>query len=189
VTVRRGDITTTVSATGTIQPLITIEVRSKASGAITKLYVDEGDTVKAGDLMAEIEKTYTQVDVDSAKADLRSANARLQQADMNIQLQTQQSDSQIKQAQENVTSAKAKLDQLEEQIKYDHITNARAVKDAQNDIDIAKLRLSLIWISQNQNMTDVKHYMTNNSSRNLNWIQPNRVMSHQRRNMNQHLNN
>jgi RND family efflux transporter MFP subunit len=143
VTVRRGDITTTVSATGTIQPLITIEVRSKASGAITKLYVDEGDTVKAGDLMAEIEKTYTQVDVDSAKADLRSANARLQQADMNIQLQTQQSDSQIKQAQENVTSAKAKLDQLEEQIKYDHITNARAVKDAQNDIDIAKLRLSL----------------------------------------------
>ncbi|MDQ1317022.1 MAG: Efflux transporter periplasmic adaptor subunit [Candidatus Poribacteria bacterium] len=143
VTVRRGDITTTVSATGTIQPLITIEVRSKASGAITKLYVDEGDTVKAGDLMAEIEKTYTQIDVDQAKADLRSAQARLQQADMNIELQTKQSESQINQAQENVTSAKAKLAQLEEQIKYEHITNARAVKDAQNDIDISKLRLSL----------------------------------------------
>jgi len=143
VAVRRGDITTTVSATGTIQPLITIEVRSKASGAITKLYVDESDTVKAGDLMAEVEKTYTQVDVDQAQADLRSANARLQQADMNIKLQTQQSDSQIRQSQENVTSAKAKLAQLEEQIKYEHITNARAVKDAQNDIDISKLRLSL----------------------------------------------
>ena len=142
-TVRRGDITTTVSATGTIQPLVTVEVRSKASGAITKLYVDEGDTVKASDLMAEIEKTYTQVDVDSAQADLRSAQARLQQADMNIELQTQQSDSQIKQAQENVTSVKAKLAQLEEQIKYEHETNARAVKDAQNDIDISKLRLSL----------------------------------------------
>jgi HlyD family secretion protein len=142
-TVRRGDITTTVSATGTIQPLVTVEVRSKASGAITKLYVDEGDTVKASDLMAEIEKTYTQVDVDSAQADLRSAQARLQQADMNINLQTQQSESQIRQAQENVTSVKAKLAQLEEQIKYEHITNARAVKDAQNDIDISKLRLSL----------------------------------------------
>jgi HlyD family secretion protein len=142
-TVRRGDITTTVSATGTIQPLVTVEVRSKASGAITKLYVDESDTVKAGDLMAEIEKTYTQVDVDSAQADLRSAQARLQQADMNINLQTQQSESQIRQAQENVTSVKAKLAQLEEQIKYEHITNARAVKDAQNDIDISKLRLSL----------------------------------------------
>ena len=142
-TVRRGDITTTVSATGTIQPLVTVEVRSKASGAITKLYVDESDTVKAGDLMAEIEKTYTQVDVDSAQADLRSAQARLQQADMNINLQTQQSESQIRQAQENVTSVKAKLAQLEEQIKYEHITNNRAVKDAQNDIDISKLRLSL----------------------------------------------
>jgi len=141
VTVRRGDITDTVSATGTIQPLVIVEVRSKASGAITKLYVDEGDTVKAGDLMAEIEKTYTQVDVDQAQANLRSAQARLQQADMNIDLQKQTSDVQIKQAQENLANAKTKLVQLEEQVKYEHETDARGIIDAQNDLDMSNLRL------------------------------------------------
>jgi len=140
-TVKRGDITTTVSATGTIQPLISVEVRSKASGAIIKLYVDAGDTVKAGDLMAEIEKTYTQVDVDQAQAELKSAQARLIQADMNIDLQKQQSDVQIKQAQENITSVKAKLTQLEDRVKYEHETNGRAVKNAQNDLDMANIRL------------------------------------------------
>ena len=139
-TVRRGDITISVSATGTIEPLVTVEVRSKASGAITNLAVDEGDTINAGDLIAEIEKTYTQADVDQAQADLISAQARLEQSKMNLDLQKQQSDAQIKQAQENVNSAQTRLNQLLEQIKTEKVTNARQLKDAQNDLAMAKLR-------------------------------------------------
>jgi HlyD family secretion protein len=140
-TVEKGDITITVSATGTIQPLTTVEVRSKASGAITKMAVDTGDKLNAGALIAEIEKTYTQADVDQAQADLKSAEARKAQAVMNIDLQRQQSETQIKQAQASVIDAQTRLTQLEEQIRLEKETNARQVKDVSNDLAMAKLRL------------------------------------------------
>lgn len=147
-TVRRGSITETVSATGTIEPLVVVEVRSKASGAITKLYVDEGDKLNAGDLIAEIEKTYTKADVDQAQADLKSAQARLVQAQTNIELQKQQSETQIKQAQENLAAAETRLAQLQEQIRLEKEANARQVKEAENALEMARLRLKQAQISR-----------------------------------------
>lgn len=139
--VERGDITVTVSATGTIEPLVTVEVRSKASGAITKMAVETGDKLNAGDLIAEIEKTYTQADVDQAEADLKSAKARREQAVMNIELQKQQVEAQIKQAQTNVADAETRLAQLQEQIRLEKEANARQIKEAENDLLMANLRL------------------------------------------------
>jgi HlyD family secretion protein len=140
-TVRRGDITISIDATGTIEPLVIVEVRSKASGAITKLYVDEGDTLEAGELIAEIEKTYVQADVDQEHANLKSAKARLIQAQQNIELQKEQSRIQIKQARENVAEAETRLAKLEAEIKLEKEANARQVKEAENDLEMAKLRL------------------------------------------------
>jgi HlyD family secretion protein len=140
-TVRRGDIIETVDATGTIEPLVIVEVRSKASGAITNLPVDEGYTLNKGDLIAEIEKTYTQADVDKAKADLKSAQARLTQSQMNIELQKKQSELQIKQAQENVGEAGTRLTKLQEDIELEKEANARQVRESENDLEMAKLRL------------------------------------------------
>ena len=45
-TVRRDNITLSIDATGTIEPLVIVEVSSKASGAITNLAVEEGDTLR-----------------------------------------------------------------------------------------------------------------------------------------------
>jgi len=140
-TVKRGDIVVSVDATGTIEPLVIVEVRSKASGAITKLAVEEGDALKAGDLIAEIEKTYTQADVDQGQADLKSAQARLTQARTNIELQKKQSEIQIQQARENVTDAETRLAQLQEDVQLEKEANARQVKEAENDLEMAKLRL------------------------------------------------
>lgn len=139
--VERGDITVTVSATGVIEPLVTVEVRSKASGAITKMAVETGDKLNAGDLIAEIEKTYTQADVEQAEADLKSAQARRAQAVMNIELQKQQVEAQIKQAQTNVADAETRLAQLQEQIRLEKEANARQIREAENDLLMANLRL------------------------------------------------
>ena len=73
--VERGDIQVTIDATGTIKPLNTVEVNSKASGKILELAVDAGDYVEEGDVIARIETTYVQVEVDQAEADLRAAKA------------------------------------------------------------------------------------------------------------------
>jgi RND family efflux transporter MFP subunit len=140
-TVRKGDISVSVSATGTIQPLVTVEVRSKASGAITALYVEDGDVLNAGDLIAEIEKTYTQADVDQAQADLKSAKARLTQAKDNIELQKKQSEINIKQAEENVVTNQTRVDKLQEDIRLEIEANARQVKESENDLEMTKLRL------------------------------------------------
>ena len=140
-TVERGDIEVSVTATGTIEPLLTVEVRSKASGEITNLAVDVGDTLNADDLIAEIEKKYAQSDVDMAQANLDSAQARLAQAETNIQLQEEQTEVQIEQAQESVTEAETQLARFQEEIKLDKETNARLVREAENDLAMAKLNL------------------------------------------------
>src|SRR5208337_2726321 len=59
----RGDLAKVVVATGKIQPLSKVEVKSKASGIVKKLYVDYGDHVKQGDILAELDKVQLEASV------------------------------------------------------------------------------------------------------------------------------
>ncbi len=147
-TVRRGDITISVDATGTIEPLVIVEVRSKASGAIINLLVDEGDALEEGDLIAEIEKQYTQADVEQEQANLKSAVARLEQAQENIELQKKQSEIQIKQAEDSVKDAETRLAKLKEDIELEKEANARAIKESENDLEMANIRLRQAKVSR-----------------------------------------
>lgn len=73
--VERGPIARSVVATGKIEPRATVEVKSKASGIVKKLYVDYGDTVKQGQVMAELDKEDLAARVREAKANLQAAEA------------------------------------------------------------------------------------------------------------------
>ena len=141
--VERGDIAVTIDATGTIKPLNIVKVSSKASGKILKLNVDAGDYVEKDDIIAVIETTYVQISLEQAQADLRSAQARLQ-AEIDLQLQKEQSAIQIRQAQESLAEAKQRLVQLQEEIRLEKIANARGVMDAENSLNIAKIRYKLL---------------------------------------------
>ncbi len=76
VAVTRGDLTITAEATGTVEPVRTVEVKSKASGEILKLHVDVGDEVASGALLAEVDPRDVRNRFDQAKADLDVAQAR-----------------------------------------------------------------------------------------------------------------
>ena len=143
-TVERGDIAVTIDATGTIKPLNIVEVSSKASGKILELKVDAGDYVEKDDIIAVIETTYVQISLEQAQADLQSAEARLEQAQIDIQLQTEQSDIQIRQAQESLAEAQQRLIQLKEDIRLEKIANKRGVLDAENSLNIANIRYKLL---------------------------------------------
>ncbi|MGH9723790.1 MAG: biotin/lipoyl-binding protein, partial [Candidatus Acidiferrales bacterium] len=54
-TIDRGDIARSVVATGKIEPLTKVEVKSKASGLVEKIYVDAGDHVKEGQILAQLD--------------------------------------------------------------------------------------------------------------------------------------
>lgn len=70
-----GNISTSVTATGTIQPVDTVSVGTQVSGTISALYADFNSTVTKGQLLAELDKTLIQADVDKAKASLAQAKS------------------------------------------------------------------------------------------------------------------
>lgn len=65
----RKDLVVSITASGTIQPIERVEVKSKASGEIVELPVDEGDRVRRGDLIARLNPTTARNDHDQAVAD------------------------------------------------------------------------------------------------------------------------
>ena len=141
--VRRGDITVVVEATGTVEPLKIVEVKSKASGEIIRMPVEEGDTLKKGDLIAEIEKTYVQADVDQAEADLKAAKARLEQAKINLELQKKLYEIEVRQAEENLRAAQARLEKLQKEIELEKESHRRELEEARNNLEAARLQLKL----------------------------------------------
>lgn len=79
--VERGDLAKSVVATGKVEPITKVEIKSKASGIVKKLYVEYGDRVKQGQLLAELDKDEIQAQVRSQKAQLESAESNLHAAE------------------------------------------------------------------------------------------------------------
>jgi len=84
-TVERGDIARSVVATGKIEPLAKVEVKSKASGIVEKILVDEGQHVKAGQVLVELDKEQLRSAVAEASANLEAAQSALQAAQASYQ--------------------------------------------------------------------------------------------------------
>jgi HlyD family secretion protein len=78
----RGDLVATVSATGTLNPVITVQVGSQASGIIQQLNVDFNQPVKKGELIAQIEPSLFKTQVAQAQANLLSATAARDKANV-----------------------------------------------------------------------------------------------------------
>ena len=79
--VERGDIARSVVATGKITPLAKVEVKSKASGLVKKVYVEYGDRVKQGKVLVELDKEQLEALVEEQRANLLAAQAAEQSAE------------------------------------------------------------------------------------------------------------
>ncbi|MBX3123085.1 MAG: efflux RND transporter periplasmic adaptor subunit [Nitrospira sp.] len=80
VTIDRGPITALVTATGAVNPVISVQVGSQVSGKIAKLYADFNSVVREGQILASIDQKPYQAKVSQAKAALKSAQAGLAKA-------------------------------------------------------------------------------------------------------------
>jgi len=78
--VTRGDITTTVTATGTVNPVTSVNVGTQVSGRIAALDADFNSPVKKGQIIATIDPSLFQAQVDQARANLANAKANLVKA-------------------------------------------------------------------------------------------------------------
>jgi HlyD family secretion protein len=83
--VTKGDVAKSVVATGKIQPITKVEVKSKASGIVEQLFVDINRTVKKGQPLAQLDKQEIEDQVAAAKAQLASAQANVTTFEANVE--------------------------------------------------------------------------------------------------------
>jgi HlyD family secretion protein len=115
-TVTRGPITQAVTATGTLNPVVNVQVGSQVSGNIAKLFVDFNSQVKAGQVVAQIDPALFQATVTQAEGDLASAQAALELAKVNA-TRTQELFARKTSSQADLDQAMANLHQAEANVK------------------------------------------------------------------------
>ncbi len=133
--VQRGDIEDTVGATGTLQPRDFVDVGTQVSGQLKVVHVQVGQTVKKGDLLAEIDPTVYLARVDADRAQLRNLRAQLADRQAQLVLAEQQLTRQqnlmredattteaLHQAQAALASATAQIEALKAQIQQTEST-------------------------------------------------------------------
>jgi HlyD family secretion protein len=132
----RGDVTMTVTATGTLSAVTTVQVGSQVSGVISRLYADFNSHVKKGQLLAELDPTPFQQTVDQRQADVtkaqvEAANARitydrqkrLAAAGLAAQADLDSAKTAYEGAQAQVAQARAALSSAQTNLKYTKISS------------------------------------------------------------------
>ena len=128
IPVTRGDITQTVTATGTLNPVLNVQVGSQISGIIEKLFADYNSPVKAGQVVAQIDPATYKATVMQAEGDLSSAKAELELAQINLK-RTQELRDRSAAPQATLDQAVATLHQAEAAVKVKEGALARATVD------------------------------------------------------------
>ena len=149
--VELSDIQTSITATGTIEPVTSVTVGTQVSGIVSKLYVDYNSVVKKGQVIAELDKTNLTSELNTAKANLSSAQSSLsyQLANFNryktlydkglvsaddfesARLSYQQANQQVAQARENVKKAQTNLGYATITSPIDGVVLSKAVEEGQ----------------------------------------------------------
>jgi HlyD family secretion protein len=157
--VTRGDVAQSVVATGKIQPITKVEVKSKASGIVEKLLVDINDRVKKGQELAQLDQQEILAQVDAQKAQLASAQANVSTYEANIE------QDKVNAAAPDLAMYKSTLDRNLEMQK-EGIVSRQTLDDANRDylaeltkrnsaqaqigVDSAKLKQARAQVLQNQ---------------------------------------
>jgi HlyD family secretion protein len=106
IKVERGEISTTVTATGTINPVITVLVGSQVSGTIKALSADFNSRVKEGQIIAQIDPSIFDAQVEQARANVLNAQANV----LNAQANLKSAQANVEKAEVAVSDAKRTLD-------------------------------------------------------------------------------
>ena len=105
--VERGDFQMRISATGNLEPLIDVEVKSNVEGEIVKLHVQNGQYVEEDQILIELDPELYVEEKNQAEMDVRAAKAQFKQAELNIELKKERLESQLIQAESDFKIAQA----------------------------------------------------------------------------------
>jgi HlyD family secretion protein len=137
-----GTVTASVSGNGTLQPVSTVQVKSNVGGQVVELLVDEGDTVKAGQLIARIDDADPRSALQQVEADMTSASSRVRSARENLDLQRSQTATSVAAAEQALAQAKLRLAQAEGLATMQNTSSTSAVRQAEEALTAARARLA-----------------------------------------------
>jgi len=132
-TVERGDIARSVVATGRIEPITKVEIKSKANGIIKELKVQVGDVVAPGQTLAELDKENLAARVREAKAALIGAESNLNAAEAQLEKNKVEAEG------PDVPFAKRNFERAERLLK-DGVLPQQSFDDARSAYDLASNR-------------------------------------------------
>jgi HlyD family secretion protein len=155
--VEKGEIIRSISANGVMVALTTVDVKSQAGGKVMKLLVDEGATVKKGDVVAQIDPTDTRALYEQAEADLQSAQARVSQAGTNLELERVTTANNVRQAESDLAAAKARLARATDTSGAQPTLTSAAIRQAEANLEAQRNALRELEIAtQPQAMRDAE---------------------------------
>lgn len=150
--VERGDLRVEVSANGTLEPMRTVSIGSELSGIVSRVLVDVNDTVKAGQVLIELDTAKLKAQVQQAEASLESAKAY--ELEAKAVLKEAQAKYQrllkVRKLSGGKTPSQSELDEQEaalERAKASVATALAKIKDAQATLDTKRTDLSKAFIS------------------------------------------
>ncbi len=141
--VKRGNFQMTIRATGNLEPLLDVEVKSNVEGEVIELLVDDGDFVEKDDILVRLDPELYQEEEKQAQADVKAAAAQLMQSELNIELKKERLNSDEIQRKAAVRIAQANL----ETTKAESLTR---ISSAETDIQATKNLLEQDNISLEQ---------------------------------------
>ncbi|MDY6843674.1 MAG: biotin/lipoyl-binding protein, partial [Thermodesulfobacteriota bacterium] len=128
--VLRGNMVNSISATGTIKPVLIVNVGSQVSGRIYKLYVDFNSVVKKGEIIAQIDPELFKAEVEREEANLESARANLKSAMGKVEV----AKARIQNAEANVEREKVNRDNAEREFnRYSELFKKDLISENEKD--------------------------------------------------------
>ncbi len=165
-TVSIGSIENTISSAGTLQPFEFVDVGAQVSGQLEKLYVEVGDVVEEGDILAEIDARTQQSRVDASRSAIEAQEAQLSSRRASLELARTNAKRQERLKEANATSqldydtalntlvsAEASLVQLEKQIEQARASLATEETQLEFTRILAPMAGTVVSIEMNEGRT------------------------------------
>jgi RND family efflux transporter MFP subunit len=142
--VTRGTLEAKVVETGAVDAVQAVEVKSRVSGRLKKLFVEEGDTVKAGQLIAEIDPNETELQLRQNQAQLRGAQSSVARSSVEIAQRRQTVAAEYRQA-------KIRVSQLQAEANAQPALTSAAIASAKAALDSASKEIERLQATSQPN--------------------------------------
>jgi HlyD family secretion protein len=147
---KRGDFVIKINASGNLESLLSVEVKSNVEGEIQKLYVKDGDFVEKGKVLLKINDEQIREDMKQAEANVSAAKAQLEQAKSSLAIKQKQLESDLQQQKDAVVQARTNLNVAQATTKQQIAQQETDIQNTKGNLEQDNIALKQAQISLKQ---------------------------------------